>query len=76
MAGRHYDWREVSSARIISTLVCDCRFGILCRGRAISTFTKTDRITAEMAGIAVAFVLGLLGAMLKNAGDNIDEGEV
>jgi hypothetical protein len=45
-------------------------------GRAISTFTKTDRITAEMAGIAVAFVLGPLGAVLKNAGDNIDEGEV
>ena len=42
-------------------------------GRALTAFTQTDRITAEIAGISIAFVFGLLGAVLKSAGHNMDE---
>jgi hypothetical protein len=43
-------------------------------GRAISTFTKTERLLAEMEGIGLAVVFGALGALTKSAGDNLDDG--
>jgi hypothetical protein len=42
-------------------------------GRAISEFTKTDRVSAEMLGIGSAFVFGIFGMVAKNASDNIDD---
>jgi hypothetical protein len=44
-------------------------------GLAISILTKTDRISAEMAGIGVAVVFGILGFAAKSAGDNLVDGE-
>lgn len=42
-------------------------------GRAISEFTKTDRVTAEMVGIGLAVVFGVFGMVAKNAADNLDD---
>jgi len=42
-------------------------------GRAISEFTKTDRVLSEMLGIGMAFVFGILGMVAKNAADNLDD---
>jgi hypothetical protein len=42
-------------------------------GPAISEFTKTDRLTAEMLGIGFAFVFGIFGMVAKNAADNVDD---
>jgi len=42
-------------------------------GRAISAFTKTDRVSAEMLGIGSAFVFGIFGMVAKNASDNLDD---
>jgi len=44
-------------------------------GRAISGFGKTDRILAEMEGMALAVVTGALGFAAKTAADNLDEGK-
>jgi len=44
-------------------------------GRAISTFTKRERVLAEIKGIGLAVVCGALGALAKSAGDNLDDGE-
>jgi len=43
-------------------------------GRAISTFTKTERVLAEMEGIGLAVLCGALGFWAKTAADNLDEG--
>jgi hypothetical protein len=43
-------------------------------GRAISEFTKTDRILAEIEGIGFTFLAGALGFIAKSAADNISEG--
>jgi drug/metabolite transporter (DMT)-like permease len=42
-------------------------------GRAISEFTKADRVLAEMLGIGLAFVFGIFGIVAKNAADNLDD---
>ena len=42
-------------------------------GRAISEFTKADRVLAEMLGIGLAFVFGIIGIVAKNAADNLDD---
>jgi hypothetical protein len=42
-------------------------------GRAISEFTKTDRVLAEMLGIGLAVVFGIFGMAAKNAADNRDD---
>jgi hypothetical protein len=42
-------------------------------GRAISEFTTTDRVSAEMLGIGSAFVFGIFGMVAKNASDNLDD---
>jgi len=42
-------------------------------GKAISVFTKTDRVTAEMLGIALAFVFGILGVVANNAAGYVDD---
>jgi len=42
-------------------------------GRAISEFTKTERIPAEIEGIGLAFVTGALGFLAKNAADDVGE---
>ena len=42
-------------------------------GRAISEFTKADRVLAEMLGIGLAFVIGIIGMVAKNAADNLDD---
>lgn len=44
-------------------------------GRAISEFTKTDRILAEMEGIGLTIVFVGLGAVAKSYADRIDETE-
>jgi len=44
-------------------------------GRAISEFSKTDRIFAEMEGIALAVVVGALGFAAKTVADNLEEGK-
>lgn len=50
-------------------------FAFLVGGRAISEFWGTDRILAEMAGIGLAVVTGVLGYMAKTAAEDINEGE-
>lgn len=35
-------------------------------GRAISEFTKTDRVLAEMLGIGLALVFGIFGMVANN----------
>jgi len=42
-------------------------------GRAISEFTKTERILAEMLGIGLAVVFVILGMVAKGAADNLDD---
>ena len=42
-------------------------------GWAISEFTKTDRVSAEMLGIGSAFVFGIFGMVAKKASDNLDD---
>jgi len=42
-------------------------------GPAISAFTKTDRVTAEMLGIGLAFVVGIFGVVAKNAAGYLDD---
>jgi hypothetical protein len=42
-------------------------------GRAISEFTKTDCVLAEMLGIGMAFVFGIFGMVAKNAAYNLDD---
>jgi len=39
-------------------------------GRAISDFTKTDRVLAEFLGIGLAVVFLVLGMVAKNAADD------
>jgi hypothetical protein len=36
-------------------------------------FTKTDRVTAEMFGIGLAFVFGIFSMLPNNAADNLDD---
>jgi hypothetical protein len=43
-------------------------------GRAISAFTKTERLIAEIEGIGLAAVCGALAFWAKTAADNLDEG--
>ena len=42
-------------------------------GRAISEFSKTERMLAEMEGIALAVSLGGLGAIAKAVADRLEE---
>ena len=42
--------------------------------RAISEFTKTDRVLAEMKGIGLAVVFVGLGAVAKSYGERLEEG--
>ena len=42
-------------------------------GRAISEFTKTDRLLAECAGIGLAVVFLVLGFVVKNAADALKD---
>jgi len=42
-------------------------------GRAISEFSKTERMLAEMEGIALAVSLGGLGAIAKVVADRLEE---
>lgn len=44
-------------------------------GRAISEFTKTDRVTAEMLGVGLAFVFGIFGMVAHNAAQYLDDGD-
>ena len=44
-------------------------------GRAINEFARTDRLLAEMEGIAFAAVCAALGAVLKSPGENLAEDE-
>jgi hypothetical protein len=37
-------------------------------GRAISTFTQTERVLVEMEGIGLAVVCGARGALAKSVG--------
>jgi hypothetical protein len=42
-------------------------------GRAISEFTKTDRVLAEFPGIGLAVVFVVLGIVAKNAADDLND---
>lgn len=42
-------------------------------GRAISEFTKTDRVLAEVLGIGLAVVFVVLGIVAKNAANDLDK---
>jgi hypothetical protein len=42
-------------------------------GRAISEFTKTDRVLAEFLGIGLAVVFLVLGIVAKNAAHDLNE---
>jgi len=42
-------------------------------GRAISEFTKTERVLAEMLGIGLAVVFVIFGMVAKGAADNLDD---
>ena len=42
-------------------------------GRAISEFTKTGRVLAEILGIGLALVFGIFGMVARNAADNLDD---
>ena len=42
-------------------------------GLVINALTKTDRATAEMIAIAMAFVLAIFGVVAKNAADNVED---
>jgi hypothetical protein len=44
-------------------------------GRAISEFTRTDRILAEMMGLGLAAVTGALGFVAKTKADDLDADE-
>jgi hypothetical protein len=44
-------------------------------GRAISIFSKTERVLAEGEGIGLAVVCGGLGFLAKSGGDNLDDGD-
>ena len=41
-------------------------------GRAISEFTKADRVLAEFLGIGLAVVFVVLGFVAKNAADDLN----
>jgi hypothetical protein len=43
-------------------------------GRAISEYTKTDRLSAEGLGIGLAVVCAVIGMLAKDAADNLDDG--
>lgn len=42
-------------------------------GRAISEFTKTDRVLAEFLGIGLAVVFVVLGFVAKSAADDLND---
>jgi hypothetical protein len=42
-------------------------------GRAISEFSKTERVLAEILGIGLAVVFVVLGMVAKGAADNLDD---
>jgi hypothetical protein len=44
-------------------------------GRAISEFAKTERVFAEMEGIALTAIFGGLGAIIKTAAGCVEEDE-
>lgn len=44
-------------------------------GRAISEFAHADRILAELFGLIIAGLLGVLGVLAKSAGESFDESE-
>jgi hypothetical protein len=44
-------------------------------GRALHDFAKTDRMLAEMEGIGIAVVCGVLGSLTKAAGDRLAEAQ-
>jgi hypothetical protein len=43
-------------------------------GRAISEYTKTDRLSAEGLGIGLAVVCAVVGMLAKDAANNLDDG--
>jgi hypothetical protein len=45
------------------------------RGRAISEFAKTDRVLAEMEGVALTALFGGLGVIAKATADRAEENE-
>jgi len=42
-------------------------------GRAVSEFTKADRLLAECLGIGLAVVFLVLGFVVKNAADDVND---
>jgi drug/metabolite transporter (DMT)-like permease len=42
-------------------------------GRAISEYTKTDRLSADGLGIGLAVVCAVIGMLAKDAADNLDD---
>ena len=50
--------------------MCVGGFSFFFGGRALHEFAHVDRVVAECEGIFAAVVLILLGAVLKNVGEN------
>jgi hypothetical protein len=44
-------------------------------GRAIHEFARIDRILAEVLGLFIALVTGMIGYALKTTADDLDSGE-
>jgi hypothetical protein len=44
-------------------------------GRAINEFAGTERITAEVEGVGLAALFGLIGAIAKTASTHLEEGD-
>jgi hypothetical protein len=56
----------LSSAVLSKTLLVIGAFSFFFGGRAIAEFTRMDRVSAEVVGIAFAFVFVALGFGLKS----------
>ncbi len=55
------------------TLFAIAGLSFLVGGRAISEFTKTDRVLAEGLGIGLTVVCALLGMLAKTKADDLDD---
>ena len=49
-------------------------FSFFVGGRAISEFAKIERMIAEVEGIGLAVVCGVIAFVAKTAADNLDKG--
>jgi hypothetical protein len=48
-------------------------FAFFFGGRAIAEFTTTKRLLAEVEGMGLAVLLGIIGFVVKRAADNLSD---